>query len=392
MAKICMIAQSCYVRDPRVRREAEALVAGGHEVHVIAMKEGGRPRREILHGVRVYRIPLRQRQGSALRYVVEYVAFFLSATLFLSFMHVRYRYDIIHIHNMPDLLVFSALVPKLLGAVILLDVHDPMPELVASVFDPPQWVIRLLRWQERLSYKFPDALLTVSEPMRQRLIECGVRPEQIHVLLNLPDQKVFGGIVKQVPIEDQCTLIYAGTIAPRYGLDLAVKALDLLQIEMPDLRLRIVGEGPDTSRLKRLVAVLGLESKVYFAGSVDLERVCELLVASDIGISPHFDDSFWELYFSTKVVECLLAGLPVICAHTRTIAHYFDDSVLFFFQPRSVQGLVEQIRLVRSRPDLVEAKRRHAQELMRDLNWEHEKLKLYTLVENTVKTRSAKLE
>jgi len=66
-------------------------------------------------------------------YVFQYGAFLVASFVFLSLRSVR-GYRLIHVHNMPDVLLFSALVPRLLGAKILLDLHDPTPEVFRVIY------------------------------------------------------------------------------------------------------------------------------------------------------------------------------------------------------------------------------------------------------------------
>ena len=82
----------------------------------------------------MFRIPIKRHRGSKLKYLTQYSAFILRSFLHLATRSFSRRYDFVHIHNMPDVLVFSALVPKALGAKIILDLHDPMPELMQTIF------------------------------------------------------------------------------------------------------------------------------------------------------------------------------------------------------------------------------------------------------------------
>src|SRR5687767_9622407 len=103
-------------------------------VDVICLMDDGEPKRQTLHGVDVMRLPLKRRRGGMLGYVAQYGAFIAMAFAVLAARSLTRRYDVVYVHNMPDVLVLSALVPKLLGAKVILDLHDPMPELMMSIF------------------------------------------------------------------------------------------------------------------------------------------------------------------------------------------------------------------------------------------------------------------
>lgn len=393
MLRIAMIAQSYYLRDPRVRREAEALTEVGHEVDVICIKDKGEPAFSKVNGVRIYRVPLRRRRGGFLRYIFEYFAFFLLSWAYLLLLQFRMHYRLVHVHNMPNFLVFATLLSRLWGAKIILDMHDPMPELFQSKFRLPSqhWVIRLLGLEESLSCRYPHCLLTVNEPMRQRLIAKGVHPSRVMTLLNSPDLSIFHrnpNSSTEKDEDDGFTLVYAGTIAQRFGLDIAIKALKLLAKGMNDIRLLIVGEGNCLGDLRKLVDELDLHQYVTFRGKVPLEEIPRILATCDVGISPHRNGPFEELCLFTKILESLAMGLPVISSRTRTVEYYLGDSI-FYFEPEDVNGFAEQVRLIRQNPQLVADKMKKAEKRLQELSWDREKEKLQKLVEELVfaKTR-----
>src|SRR5690242_17172955 len=110
--RVAMLAHTCYLRDPRVRREAEALAEAGVEVHVIGLSERNatgalEPMHDLVKGVHVHRLPVERKRGSLRRYVTEYFATGVLGAWALARLHVAGRLDVVHVHNMPDLLVFA---------------------------------------------------------------------------------------------------------------------------------------------------------------------------------------------------------------------------------------------------------------------------------------------
>src|SRR6476619_4018442 len=102
MARIAVLRQYYYPLDPRVRREAEALAAAGHEVDVLCMRRAGESARERCNGVDVVRLPLQHHRGGVARYLLEYALFFLAAAGVLTWRHLRRRYDVVQVNTMPD--------------------------------------------------------------------------------------------------------------------------------------------------------------------------------------------------------------------------------------------------------------------------------------------------
>lgn len=379
-----MVVQSYYPLDARVRKEAEALIEADHSVEIICLRYRADRLRDSFNQVQIHRLPVSRMRGSFAQYLFEYASFFLLATLYLSFLQLRRRFDIVCIHNMPDILVFCAAVPWLVGSKIILDVHDPMPELFISQngFPGNGWLVRLLRLQEKVSHLVPSIILTVNESMRKRIIRLGVSPEKVHTVFNGPDRRIFR-VRSNGRVAGRFSLVYTGIFAKRYGLDLAVRAVGRLAEEMPDLKLVLVGEGNFTQELQRLARELHVEDRIEFRDMVALEELPGILGECDVCISPHGKDGFWDLCCSTKILEGAAVGLPVISSRTRTLGYYLGDSI-FYFQPGDLDGLVDQIRLVRAEPGLVRKKAAQAARIVEQLCWDREKQKLQRIVSELV--------
>src|ERR1700737_569313 len=254
--RVAMLAHTLYLLDPRVRREAEALAQKGFEVHVIGLSEEGwttppQPNNAIVNGVHIYRIPITKKRGSSLRYLYEdFLTGFLGG-LKLAALHFRGKLDVVHVYNMPDILIFSAIVPRLGGSKLVLDIHDPMPELSMSSNKgvsgklSGKLLVKLLRLQEKISCGLADRVISVNESMRENLRAKGVCDDKIFIVHNFPDQRVF-------PICDtppswprngnSLSLLYCGTVTEHYDLGMVVKAIARLAGEI-QVKLRIVGPG-----------------------------------------------------------------------------------------------------------------------------------------------------
>jgi glycosyltransferase involved in cell wall biosynthesis len=348
-----MVVQSYYLRDPRVRREAEALAAEGYEVDVICLRDKGDPRREVVKGVNILRVPLGRRRATPTRYMFEYAFFFCATALVLLGRLFTRRYDLIHVNNMPDFLVFATLLPKLFGSKVILDVHDPMPELFMSKYGigSDSRFIRLLAWQERVSLRYCHRALTVSDVMKDRLEQVKGCPPVTSVL-NVPDETLLLRPEKWDRTEGTFALLYTGTISARYGLGIAIEACAKLRDRIPGLKLRLVGEGDDLPVLRETAERLGVADIVEFHPPVPLARIPEIVATCDVGISPHVDDIFMKLYFSTKVAEFVYMGLPTVVSRTQTIERHFDEDTVLYCEPGSVDSFTEAVLRLYEQPDL----------------------------------------
>ena len=124
-----MISYSCYAADNRVMRYAQALVNRGDTVDSLGLDSSVRPGRfEVINGVNSYQIQHRTRnEKGKLDYLARILRFMVKASFILSWRHLRRPYDVVHVHNIPDFLVFAAWLPKITGARVILDIHDILP-------------------------------------------------------------------------------------------------------------------------------------------------------------------------------------------------------------------------------------------------------------------------
>lgn len=355
MATILMAAYTNYRRDPRVRREAEALVDAGHRVRFLACRQAGEPARETIAGVDVVKVPgLRHGRRSAIGYLLDYAAFFVALAAHLTWS--ARRYDLVHVNNMPDFLVFAAWLPRLLGRPVIHDVHDLMPEIYEEKFGVPAThaLVRALRLQERWAVRFASAVLTVEERLRATLASrAGVPPAKVHVLMNLPDDRRFARRASPPAHgRERFVVVYHGTLARRLGLDLAIEAAARVRDRIPGLELRIVGAGEERGALLDLRARLGLESAVTFSeGFVPVERIPETIADADVAVIPLRACSGTDVMLPTKLLEYVATGIPCIVPRTCTIGRYFDEDMVEYFTAGDVGALADALLRLYASPE-----------------------------------------
>jgi glycosyltransferase involved in cell wall biosynthesis len=385
MARICMLAYSHYSTDPRIRREAEALAARGDDISCISLMEKS-PEPWELNGVKLLPVPMgRYRGGSAGSYFRSYLSFFARAALLLTRHHLRDRFDVVQVHTMPDFMVFAAAVPKLLGAKVVLDVHDLMPELYMSKFglDAAHPLIRFITWMERASIGFAHRAIAVHEPHRDLLVRHGSPKDKFSILINLPDPAVFDR-AKSIPRDDdgRFRLLYHGTISRRHGLETAIRAVGLLKDRIPAIELSILGGGDYRDGLVALTAELGLEPWVSFSpGMVPLESLPARIRQADLGLVPLLEDPFTRYMLPIKLLEYVGLSIPVVASRTMTMQHYFDDSMVRYVAPGDAAGLASTVLELHDRPELRRELVASASRFNRQFEWSSHKSVYYELMD-----------
>ena len=350
--RVGTITYDWYPYEVRALRTAEAAVDAGYEVDVICLGQKGMKSYEVHHGVHIYRLPMNRGAGSSLpKRILRWVWFLLLAGITLTFLHVRRPYDVVHVHNMPDFLVFAALIPKLLGAKIILDVQDISPELMAAIAQGLQRAVvkRLAASQERLSTAFADHVVTTGSIFEEALLRRKVPKQKITAILNSADPTLFP-VTRRCPAPFTSSqkgqpfiLMYHGTLEERNGLDTAIRALVLARRVIPQLRLDIQGRGNHLPALKQLVTHLGADEHVVFRDSCSPDKLVDFVVHGDVGIIPYRCDGFAELVLPTKAYEFAWMQRPIVASDTPAIRSMFRPESIVLCDPSSPESFAEAI-------------------------------------------------
>jgi glycosyltransferase involved in cell wall biosynthesis/peptidoglycan/xylan/chitin deacetylase (PgdA/CDA1 family) len=388
--RVCMLAYSFYEQDNRVRRYAEALAKRGDLVDAIALKHGDLPSLEIINGVNVYRIQERTRNETGKEsYLSRLLKFLFNSALFLSEKHLDSRYDLVHVHSVPDFEVFAALLPRLTGAKIILDIHDLVPEFYASKFgvDRNSLPCKALEFTEKASIRFSDHVIISNHLWEKKLTQRSVPRSKCSTFLNCPDPSIFHR--RSAPkTGDEFIMIYPGSLNWHQGVDIAIKALDLARHELPEAQFQIYGEGPEELSLRNLVSELELEKQVLFNGSVPLDSIPEAMSHASVGVVPKRNDSFGGEAFSTKVFEFMALGVPIILSRTVIDRFYFDDSVVRFFEPENYLDLAESMVFLAKNAQVRQQLASNALAFVDGFSWDKRKQDYFRLVDSLLSTRS----
>lgn len=383
-----MVVHASYpLGETRVQREAEALVAEGYAVDVLCLRLRGEPPREVINGVKVTRLPVRRSKGrSYIQQFLEYLAFFFLAFGRLSFWSFKKRHDVVQVHNLPDFLVFAALIPRLRGVAIILDLHDLMPEFFASRLrgrmDSP--MVRLICWQEKLACLFSHRIISVTDVWRRTLIDRGVHPEKCSVVMNVADSKIFqrrpGDSL--MPRDRGFRLLYHGNITERNGIDLLLQAVALVVKDIPDIHLTVHGGGEYLESLRHLTKELNLVHRVRFSTElVPVEELARFITTFNVGVIPYRSDVFTGDILPTKLMEYAALGMPTITSRTPAISSYFDETMVEYFLPGDEQGLAQCLRTLYRDPARRGMLARNIQKFNQRYNWDCQKREYIKLVE-----------
>jgi glycosyltransferase involved in cell wall biosynthesis len=294
------------------------------------------------------------------------------AGLYLAWLDRRRRFDLVQVHTVPDWLVFAAVVPRLRGVPIVVDLHECMPEFFASKFGTNlrHPGVRLLGMLEQASIRFARFAITCTEQQKEAFVSRGAPAEKIAVVMNSTEESVFDPV--KFPARERedgrFALISHGAIEERYGLDTMIRAVHRLRGRIPGLALEVYGDGSYSEDLQRMVEELRLDQEVTFHGFVPIEDLLTGIANADAGIVAMKRDAFRDLTHCNKMFDLITMRRPVICSRTKSVLAYFPNGSLKYFDADDDADLARAIeelyadphhsdRLVQSATDTNEAYR-----------------------------------
>jgi len=345
--RIAIVVHATYPQDPRIRRQAAALLQAGHQVDVFALRETDQPGRETIDGVEVHRLPVRRKWYGMVGHMAEYLAFLGVATVALARAHRQRHYSLVQVATVPDFLALAGVPLKLLGVPLLLDLHEDMPAFYRDRFAGRAQgaLTAVVSGVTRGSAALATELLTVHEPLRQLSLQRGVPPERITVVMNSPDDRIFDPAAhpRRGFMEDgELRLVHHGSIQRLYGLECAVEAVAMLS-DLP-LRLDVYGDGPYRSEIEEAIRRTDTADRVRLRGRMPLEQLPGVLADSDIGLVPTRPEPYAEYSLSTKLLEYAVMGIPIIASDLATFRAHFDERAIRYVPGADAAALAAAIR------------------------------------------------
>ena len=377
-----MVTYSPYPEDERPRRAIDAFREAGMTIELICLGQDNSAKRETSDGLHVLRIPMKHRRGGKLTYAFQYGSFIFISSLIFALRAFTRHYDLVYVHNMPDILVLSALVPKALGARVILDLHDPMPELMTTIYDlgKDSISVRFIRSMEKWSIARTNLVITVNQACKRIFAARSCQSEKIIVVMNTPDSRIFpfqAAEEKPTTRKDRNTsfvMMYHGTLVERNGLDLAVEALEMVREKMPAAELRVYGPStPFLDRVMEMVRAKGLKDMVHYLGARRLEDLPEEIKQCDVGIIPNQRNAFTDINTPVRIFDFLANGKPAIVPSTSGIKDYFNEDSLVFFESGNAADLARQMEYTYSHRDELTEIVRKGQQIYLAHTWEQER-------------------
>jgi PEP-CTERM/exosortase A-associated glycosyltransferase len=251
------------------------------------------------------------------------------------------RPDILHAHS-PVLNALPALrVGRSLGIPVVYEVRAFWEDAAVDHGTSREWGIRyrLTRNLESYALRRADAVTTICEGLRGDIVARGIPEEKVTVIpnaVNVEDFRMDGSpdprFAEQLGVSGKLLLGFIGSFYAYEGLSVLLSALPMMLRRNPDIRVLLVGGGPQEKELKALAARLGLEDKVIFTGRVPHEQVRHYYNLIDILVYPRLKMRLTDLVTPLKPLEAMAQGRLVVASDVgghRELIQDGETGVLF---------------------------------------------------------------
>lgn len=339
--RILIIVQNLPVPfDRRVWLECQALTAAGYRVAVVCPKGKDDPGYQVIDGVEIYKYRPYAPGGSKLSFVAEYAYSFLATAWHALKARVRGgviggRFAVIQACNPPDIFWPIALAFRVERTKFVFDHHDLCPELFLSRFEnPPALPYKGLLWLERRTFRTAKHVISTNESYRQIAIERGGKsPDDVTVVRTGPNpERLKRGPADEALKRGRKYLVaYIGVMGPQDGVDIAVRAADVIVRELgrDDIAFTLIGSGDSYDELVALRDELNLQGHVEFTGRAPDELVTKIMSTADAGLSPDPKNPLNDVSTMNKTMEYMAFELPVVAFDLRETRVSAQDAAVY---------------------------------------------------------------
>lgn len=362
-----------FPQDPRVYKEVRALRAAGFSVHVFALRMPGEAPHEVLGGdlagVTVTRMGRAQTRGSLGARMAMYTGFLCWAARGLFRLQLREPLDIVQVNTLPDFLVFAALPVRALGARVVLDLHELVPELFGAEYQGRFRPVLLagLTFVEKAAMAFADRVICPGPSYREVYAARRAPLHKFTEIYNVPDESIFRplGLAR-----DPNLIVAHGSVIERYGFDLIVAAMPRILRSRPDAVLEIIGDGEHLSTVRALAARSGVGDHVRFTGRVPLETMSERLERAAVGVVATIVNPFTDRILPNKVYELVALGIPVVASETRGLLAQFGREGIAYFPSGDVERLADEVVRLLGDAEAAATTAKCARQVYEEIRWD----------------------
>jgi glycosyltransferase involved in cell wall biosynthesis len=367
--------------DRRVWLECQTLVGAGYDVTVVCPTGEGTGREQVIDGVRILAYPPYAPGGGAVGFMVEYAYSFL-ATAWLALKGRRQgAFTVVQACNPPDIFWPLAWALRTVdGSRFVFDHHDLCPELFESRFpDGPGPFLKGLLFLERATFRTADRVTSTNESYAALARKRGGKAaDHVTVVRTGPDPQRLKPEAPHPELRRgrEHLVTYIGVMGPQDGVDIVIRAADLIVNSMgrKDISFTLMGKGDSYPELVAERDRLGLQDYVEMPGRVPDETVKAVMSTADVGLSPDPLNPLNDVSTMNKTMEYMAFRLPVVAFDLRETRVSAQDAARYV-TPGDTEGYARAIVDLVDDPQACEEMGRYGRQRVEEhLAWGHQRI------------------
>jgi len=367
--------------DCRARRQVNDLLASGYRVSAVTRRDPANADYRERPGMKVLEYPPPREPDGKLGYISEYGASLGWAAVLSLFARLGGPVDIVQFCEPPDIYFPLGWILRGLGAKVVVDQRDLMPELFAARYGQAHpTMLSVLRWLERRTQDVAHYTLCSNETFRGRLIESGAKPERAAIVGNGPVLSQIQAATADRALRGQhkflCCWIGVMNLQDHVDLLIRIIAHIVRDLGRTDCGFAVIGDGECLEEARAESARLGLDEWVHFPGWLSQDTVFSYLASADLGL----DTSLQGEISPHKVIEYMAVGLPFVAFDVRE-TRVLGEGAAALVPPADIQGYAQQVVAlvddVAHRSEMGETGRQRVQA---DLSWERQSITYINII------------
>lgn len=301
----------------------EALYERGHTVHVLQKNTNGPlgslPKRMVELGVETTRIECSTSQKGNLagRFMVD-VLYVLKC---LKWLRKHKEFDRVFMQSSNVAGVQTRFLRHVQKSVpVIFNVQDIFPEnaVYSGKIKKNGIMYKCFSYMQRHAYRYASRIITISEDMKEQLVEIGTRADKVEVVYNWSyrdtmydpseiDYSRLDGIIDR----SKFNVVYAGNIGVMQNVEIVIRAAALMKDDKT-VCFHVIGDGAYRQRLERLAVDLKVDN-VYFHDMMPSDCAPAIYSAADVNVIP-LAKNIYRTALPSKTATCLACGKPIVFA------------------------------------------------------------------------------
>lgn len=287
---------------------------------------------------------------------------------------IRRKPDVVYKRH-SNLDVSPLAVSRMMGVPTILEVNCLFASKAHQNMDPV-FFTRVTRIIEKWAFSLADKVLVVSSPLRQQLIDMGVPKEKILLQPNGADPLKFNPesfdpkeMRDKFDLHGKVVVGWTGILRKWHDLGLLVEVIEGVKNIYPDVRLLLIGDGPERTSLERLAKHKGVENEVIFVGRVPHGDIPLYLSVIDIAVASGDLSNYAS---PMKILEYMAMRKPVLAPRMKNIEDILSDKEdgLLFTPGDSKEFKEKLLQLIRDESLRLRLGKAGREKVVKYLNWD----------------------